>query len=481
MIDLLTRKIKIIDKSTKELNKRPVSQETLEILKKESENLGLQLVQKEQELDKHKLSLTYCIVSSPGTGKTSITKIFSGLMSSLGIISDPSPLDKCHTEENRKQSYTKTIQDLNIYNKCFVGLFTQTQLIKSLERLLDTEYMKTQVEQHSQLQTIKSHLTKNLETLSNMNTKEYRQIRTHLPSLYLNLTQIDEYLSKDNPKKDTYKKTVEKNIHTIVDASAKNMELFVDEFDRYVKTVIQNSSPSSNSKSSKHVSKTCDDSDDECSVSSYTSSFIDKKFGVYSREDFVAGYVGQTAIKTTKLLTKHLGGSLIIDEAYSLIHDEKDSFGMEALTTINRFISENIGNIAIFFAGYEDKMEALFRAQPGLRRRIHKTYRIENYNHEQLYQIFILQCKDRNISIKYDVLEHVKEYFKNNYKEYKYFGGDTFMLAQSCSILLDIEFFLDGKKELDIELFTRAVERFKQSKPKKQDEEAGVEKMWMYM
>ena len=74
---------------------------------------------------------------------------------------------------------------------------------------------------------------------------------------------------------------------------------------------------------------------------------------IVSREDFVGGFLGQTAIKTENLLKESLGKVLFIDEAYSLINDERDSYGYECLTTLNRFMSEHSSEIVIIFAGYK--------------------------------------------------------------------------------------------------------------------------------
>jgi hypothetical protein len=114
---------------------------------------------------------------------------------------------------------------------------------------------------------------------------------------------------------------------------------------------------------------------------------------VVSREDFVAGYVGQSELKTKKLLEDNIGKVLFIDEAYSLIPEGNIGdvdFGNQIMNILNKFMSENADKIAIVFAGYPDKIKnSLFASQPGLERRITYTFNCEKYNTKELWLIFL--------------------------------------------------------------------------------------------
>ena len=115
---------------------------------------------------------------------------------------------------------------------------------------------------------------------------------------------------------------------------------------------------------------------------------------VVSRDDFVAGYLGQTASKTKKLLEDNIGKVLFIDEAYSLLNDPRDAYGFEALNVLNMFLSENADKIIVIFAGYKEHMKAtIFAAQPGLERRCMWHLQCDPYSGEQLAQIFFLKMK----------------------------------------------------------------------------------------
>lgn len=154
---------------------------------------------------------------------------------------------------------------------------------------------------------------------------------------------------------------------------------------------------------------------------------------IVSREDFVGGYLGQTAIKTEKLLRDNFGKVIFIDEAYSLINDEKDSFGKEALTVLNRYMSEFSDSLIIIFAGYKDIMdETIFKEQPGLKRRCSWMFEIKEYSEEGLADIFLKQLHAHEWTISPEV--NLTNFFISNKKEFPNFGGTTLSLTFYCKL-----------------------------------------------
>ena len=115
-------------------------------------------------------------------------------------------------------------------------------------------------------------------------------------------------------------------------------------------------------------------------------------FVIAKRDDFVAGYLGQTAIKTQKLLENAYGGVLFIDEAYSLGNPEgRDSFAKEALDTLNLFLSEKKHNFICIIAGYKDSLEkSFFNMNNGLKRRFPWKYSIDSYTSKELKKIYLI-------------------------------------------------------------------------------------------
>lgn len=107
------------------------------------------------------------------------------------------------------------------------------------------------------------------------------------------------------------------------------------------------------------------------------------------REALVAGFIGQTAIKTKTKLDEALGGILFIDEAYSLAGKEfsDNDFGNEAIATILKYMEDNRGKIGIIAAGYPQKMQEFIDSNPGLRSRFDKYFQFMDYTPEEMWSI----------------------------------------------------------------------------------------------
>jgi hypothetical protein len=150
----------------------------------------------------------------------------------------------------------------------------------------------------------------------------------------------------------------------------------------------------------------------------------DEVIKIVTRADFVDKYVGWSDKKTIKLLEENLGKVLFVDEAYSLVTDMHDSFGMEVLTTINLFLSQHSNEIIVIFAGYKDLMEAgIFSFQPGLRRRFMWQFDCNGYTSEQLFDIFKLQLNKKGWGLTDE--DTTKLLFQQNSDAFPSFGGDT--------------------------------------------------------
>lgn len=130
-----------------------------------------------------------------------------------------------------------------------------------------------------------------------------------------------------------------------------------------------------------------------------------------TRQDLVAGFIGQTAIKTEKVLKSALGGVLFIDEAYTLYSKSENDYGIEAIETILKFMEDNRGNIMIIFAGYPKEMDELMSINPGLESRIKNEIIFDDYTINELCLIGkkLLNEYEFNENI-YD--EKLKEVFK---------------------------------------------------------------------
>lgn len=109
------------------------------------------------------------------------------------------------------------------------------------------------------------------------------------------------------------------------------------------------------------------------------------------RSGLVAGYVGQTAIKTQKKIQEAMGGVLFIDEAYTL-NQEGENYGQEAIDTILKAMEDNRDKFVVIVAGYTELMKAFVESNPGLKSRFNKFFEFPDYTAEELQQIFMMQC-----------------------------------------------------------------------------------------
>jgi SpoVK/Ycf46/Vps4 family AAA+-type ATPase len=105
------------------------------------------------------------------------------------------------------------------------------------------------------------------------------------------------------------------------------------------------------------------------------------------RSSLVAGYCGQTALKTRAVVESAIGGVLFIDEAYALVQGDRDSFGTEALDTLIRLVEDHRGDLVCIMAGYRNEMAELVARNPGLQSRFPTTIEFPDYTQEQLMQI----------------------------------------------------------------------------------------------
>jgi hypothetical protein len=99
----------------------------------------------------------------------------------------------------------------------------------------------------------------------------------------------------------------------------------------------------------------------------------------------VAGYLGQTALKTSEVIASAIGGALFIDEAYALAHDE---FGGEAIDTLVKEMEDHRDELVVIVAGYPGPMHEFITSNPGLESRFRLTLTFDDYSDDQLVEIF---------------------------------------------------------------------------------------------
>lgn len=179
------------------------------------------------------------------------------------------------------------------------------------------------------------------------------------------------------------------------------------------------------------------------------------------RAGLVAGYMGQTALKTAQVIKKAKGGVLFIDEAYSLSSEEgSNDYGKEAIDTLVKGMEDYRDDLVVIVAGYVNEMKKFINMNPGLRSRFNKYINFENYSAEEMLEIFRRQCEKAKFLLSAEAEETALSYFKQNQDD-PTFGNargvrnffDKVAMAQATRILTipnpsEIEFRTIRKEDL---------------------------------
>jgi hypothetical protein len=158
-------------------------------------------------------------------------------------------------------------------------------------------------------------------------------------------------------------------------------------------------------------------------------------FKIVKRSDLVGGFLGQTAMKTQKVLDSCKGGVLFIDEAYSLGNKQgRDSYAKECIDTLTAHLTEQRSDFICIIAGYKEDLEKCFFAyNRGLERRFVYRYSLNKYKPAELKMIFLKKVRDS----KWDVLDETTirtAFFEKNLAYFKYNGGDMETLFHKSKI-----------------------------------------------
>ena len=134
------------------------------------------------------------------------------------------------------------------------------------------------------------------------------------------------------------------------------------------------------------------------------------------RSALVAGYLGQTAIKTQKVIQQAMGGVLFIDEAYSLAEDDRDSYGKEAVETILKAMEDHRDELVVIVAGYTELMHQFIDSNPGLSSRFNKYFEFPDYTGEELLAIYRRFCEKNGYVLSEEAAGLLKTHFDSLYE-----------------------------------------------------------------
>ena len=141
------------------------------------------------------------------------------------------------------------------------------------------------------------------------------------------------------------------------------------------------------------------------------------------RSGLVAGYVGQTAIKTRKVIENALGGVLFIDEAYALNGKSENDFGQEAIDTILKAMEDHRDDLVVIVAGYTELMDDFIHSNPGLESRFNRFMHFPDYSVEEMLCIFDMRCQSSCYQLADDARTLVRDYIAEESADQESFGN----------------------------------------------------------
>ncbi|MBK8956141.1 MAG: AAA family ATPase [Saprospiraceae bacterium] len=156
------------------------------------------------------------------------------------------------------------------------------------------------------------------------------------------------------------------------------------------------------------------------------------------RQGLVAGYLGQSAIKTSEKIEESMGGVLFIDEAYALAGGVQahTDYGSEVIQTLLKRMEDQRGQFFVFVAGYTEPMESFLKSNPGLSSRFDKILKFEDYSEEELFLIALKMFGDAGLKISDAAETHLKSYLAYLFHSKDRFFGNARLVRSICEEII---------------------------------------------
>ena len=141
--------------------------------------------------------------------------------------------------------------------------------------------------------------------------------------------------------------------------------------------------------------------------------------------DMIAGYTGQTALKTKDIIQQAMGGILFIDEAYAITDGRNAEFGKKAIAILVKQMEDNRNKFGVIVAGYPKNMRNFLESNPGLKSRFDRTFSFEDFTSDELYEIALLMLSKENLKPDDEAAKHLQKYLNSLYISRTQFFGNA--------------------------------------------------------
>jgi len=194
-------------------------------------------------------------------------------------------------------------------------------------------------------------------------------------------------------------------------------------------------------------------------------------FRKVTRNDLIAGYLGQTALKTRKVIDECLGGVLFIDEAYSLANGEgNDTYSKECIDTLCEALSDHKDDLMVIVAGYEDEMnETFFKMNQGLPSRFIWRFTMDAYTPKEMMHIFKKMVVEQEWSFAEEITE---KWFQEKKESFMNYGRDMELLFTYIKIAHGRRIYgksKDLRKQISLEDMAKGYETFLKNRKKNKE------------
>lgn len=331
-----------------------------------------------------------------------------------------------------KMSYRNFII-INSTQKEIDELLTLDQRLKFVYQNFRFEFPELSIDDmyNIYIQGIKTELVEDIRENYEKYKKQFKEyVSFNKPFMPFSNAELSEYLATYSNTKNKivfpenlYKKeTVDESLNNIV--GMKNIKEKVKEFEKYMIFKVKAKSIGLKLQSTNmHMIFTGNPGTGKTTIARIMAKMLfdlgvikENKLIEVERKDLIANYIGQTATKTSEVISRAMGGVLFIDEAYSLTPTTPSDYGYEAIATLIKAMEDHKDDLVVIFAGYKKEMQEFIKINSGIASRIGYTFDFQDYTDSELVEILYKKAEKCGMKIAEDakpLIEGIMKYFES--------------------------------------------------------------------